>query len=62
MFARLPGLGVEGRVKDAQIVCGTPRLFTERGQMAPLIAEFAQDLVLGACPPSLSLATASRSV
>ena len=41
----LPGLGVEGRVKDAQIVCGTPRLFTERGQMAPLVAEFAQDLV-----------------
>ena len=41
----LPGLGVEGRVKDAQIVCGTPRLFTERGHMAPLVAEFAQDLV-----------------
>jgi Cd2+/Zn2+-exporting ATPase len=41
----LPGLGVEGRVKDAQIVCGTPRLFIERGQMEPLVAEFAQDLV-----------------
>ena len=41
----LPGLGVEGRVKDVQIVCGTPRLFIERGQMAPLVAEFAQDLV-----------------
>jgi Zn2+/Cd2+-exporting ATPase len=41
----LPGLGVEGRVKDAQIVCGTPRLFIERRQMAPLVAEFAQELV-----------------
>ena len=28
----LPGLGVEGRVEDAQIVCGTPRLFIERGR------------------------------
>jgi len=41
----LPGLGVEGRVKDAQIVCGTPRLFSERSQLAPVIAGFAQDLV-----------------
>ncbi|MEO7158214.1 MAG: heavy metal translocating P-type ATPase [Vicinamibacterales bacterium] len=41
----LPGLGVEGRVKDVPVVCGTPRLFIERGQMAPQIAEFAHDLV-----------------
>jgi len=41
----LPGLGVEGRVKDTPVVCGTPRLFIERGQMSPPIAELAQDLV-----------------
>ena len=27
----LPGLGVEGSVGDATVVCGTPRLFAERG-------------------------------
>ena len=41
----LPGLGVEGRVQDAAIVCGTPRLFTERGAMTPAIATLAQTIV-----------------
>ncbi len=31
----LPGLGVEGRVDGAQVACGTPRLFGERGWMTP---------------------------
>ena len=41
----LPGLGVEGRVGNALIVCGTPRLFTERGAMTPAIAKLAQQVV-----------------
>ena len=31
----LPGLGVEGLVGGSAIVCGTPRLFSERGWMTP---------------------------
>ena len=31
----LPGLGVEGIVSDATVVCGTPRLFAERGWLTP---------------------------
>jgi len=38
----LPGLGVEGMVEGAAIVCGTPRLFAERGWMTPLLAETAR--------------------
>jgi len=41
----LPGLGVEGRVHDATIACGTPRLFTERGAMTPTITALAQEVV-----------------
>ena len=47
----LPGLGVEGRVRDAEIVCGTPRLFTERGAMTPAIANLAQTVVQGGMSP-----------
>lgn len=41
----LPGLGVEGRVLDAAIACGTPRLFAERGAMTPVIAGLVHEVV-----------------
>ncbi len=47
----LPGLGVEGRVQDVEIACGTPRLFTERGAMTPAIASLAQTVVQGGMSP-----------
>ena len=47
----LPGLGVEGRVGKAVVVCGTPRLFTERGAMTPAIAALAQDVVTAGLSP-----------
>src|SRR5262249_11203990 len=34
----LPGLGVEGRVNGELVVCGTPRLFNERGGMTPAVS------------------------
>ena len=37
----LPGLGVEGRVGEAAVVCGTPRLFADRGMLTPAIAALA---------------------
>jgi Cd2+/Zn2+-exporting ATPase len=47
----LPGLGVEGQVRGAAIVCGTPRLFTERGAMTPVIASLAQRIVKDGMSP-----------
>ncbi|HEX6164390.1 MAG TPA: heavy metal translocating P-type ATPase, partial [Vicinamibacterales bacterium] len=47
----LPGLGVEGRVGSAAIVCGTPRLFAERGAMTPAIAQLAQEIVVAGLSP-----------
>jgi Cd2+/Zn2+-exporting ATPase len=47
----LPGLGVEGRVNGAAIVCGTPRLFTERGAMTPEIAALAHRVVKDGMSP-----------
>jgi Cd2+/Zn2+-exporting ATPase len=47
----LPGLGVEGRVGDAVIVCGTPRLFTERGAMTAAIARLAHVVVENGLSP-----------
>ena len=47
----LPGLGVEGRVNDATIACGTPRLFTERGEMTAAIAALAHDVVTSGMSP-----------
>jgi len=41
----LPGLGVEGQVGGDVIVCGTPRLFAERGWMTPEAAALARDVV-----------------
>jgi Cd2+/Zn2+-exporting ATPase len=47
----LPGLGVEGRVRGAAIVCGTPRLFAERGMMPPAIGALAQRIVKDGMSP-----------
>jgi Cd2+/Zn2+-exporting ATPase len=41
----LPGLGVEGMVSDASVVCGTPRLFSARGALTPPIEAFSADVV-----------------
>ena len=40
----LPGLGVEGRIGDDEIVCGTPRLFASRGTLSGDAAAAAQEL------------------
>ena len=47
----LPGLGVEGQVGGAEIVCGTPRLFAERGVMTPAIAALAERVVKDGMSP-----------
>ena len=47
----LPGLGVEGHVGGAGIVCGTPRLFAERGVMTPAIAVLADRVVKDGMSP-----------
>jgi len=47
----LPGLGVEGRVQGASVVCGTPRLFAGRGEMTPLVAEATQQIVIEGMSP-----------
>jgi len=41
----LPGLGVEGRVNGTSIVCGTPRLMSERGVMTSEAEAVAMDIV-----------------
>ena len=40
----LPGLGVEGQIGDAPVVCGTPRLFASRGTLTADAAAAAQEL------------------
>jgi Cd2+/Zn2+-exporting ATPase len=40
----LPGLGVEGQVGGAPVVCGTPRLFASRGALSAGAAAAAQEL------------------
>jgi Zn2+/Cd2+-exporting ATPase len=47
----LPGLGVEGRVGEAAVICGTPRLFADRGMMTPAIAGLAQRIVTDGMSP-----------
>jgi len=47
----LPGLGVEGQVRGAGIVCGTPRLFAGRGLMTPVIAVLAARVVKDGMSP-----------
>ena len=40
----LPGLGVEGQIGGASVVCGTPRLFASRGTLTADAAAAAQEL------------------
>ena len=40
----LPGLGVEGHIGGAPVVCGTPRLFASRGTLSAEAAAVAQEL------------------
>lgn len=47
----LPGLGVEGRVEGRAIVCGTPRLLSERGAMTPDVEALAQAIVRDGMSP-----------
>jgi Cd2+/Zn2+-exporting ATPase len=41
----LPGLGVEGLVGSDRVVCGTPRLFSERHMLTPAVSAIAHDVV-----------------
>ncbi len=47
----LPGLGVEGQVGGASVVCGTPRLFASRGTLGEEAAAAAQDLAARGMSP-----------
>jgi Cd2+/Zn2+-exporting ATPase len=47
----LPGLGVEGDVGGAPVVCGTPRLFASRGTLSSCAAAAAQDLAARGMSP-----------
>jgi Zn2+/Cd2+-exporting ATPase len=47
----LPGLGVEGRVNGDVIVCGTPRLFTERGGMTAAVGALASEVAARGMSP-----------
>jgi len=49
----LPGLGVEGVVAGSAIVCGTPRLFEERGWLTPAVAETAAGVAASGLSPVL---------
>ena len=47
----LPGLGVEGQVGDDRVVCGTPRLFGERGWLTAEVAASAANIVARGMSP-----------
>lgn len=47
----LPGLGVEGRVNGDVIVCGTPRLFAERGGMTAAVGALASEVAAKGMSP-----------
>ena len=49
----LPGLGVEGVVDGAVIVCGTARLFTERGWMTPALEQSVAGIIARGLSPVL---------
>ncbi len=49
----LPGLGVEGNVSGSAIVCGTPRLFDERGWLSPILADTAEGVTAQGLSPVL---------
>ncbi len=47
----LPGLGVEGLVGGAAIVCGTPRLFSDRRLLTPRATSLANDVIARGMSP-----------
>lgn len=47
----LPGLGVEGRVGDHAVVCGTPRLLAERGAMTAEALAASEEIVRDGMSP-----------
>jgi Cd2+/Zn2+-exporting ATPase len=47
----LPGLGVEGRIGDAEVVCGTPRLFASRDLLTADAAAVAHDIAIRGMSP-----------
>ena len=49
----LPGMGVAGVVAGSTIVCGTPRLFDERGWMTPALVETAATVTARGLSPVL---------
>lgn len=49
----LPGLGVVGTVAGTVIVCGTPRLFAQRGSLTPLLADTAASVTTRGLSPVL---------
>lgn len=49
----LPGLGVEGRVGAAHVVCGTPRLFAERGELTSTASAVADEVSSSGITPIL---------
>lgn len=49
----LPGLGVEGVVAGATTVCGTPRLFEERGWLTPALSDAAGQVTAQGFSPVL---------
>ena len=49
----LPGLGVEGVVAGATIVCGTLRLFAERGWLTPALSDTAEQVTAQGLSPVL---------
>jgi Cd2+/Zn2+-exporting ATPase len=56
-----PGLGVSGVVGTDEVVCGTPRLFAERGCLTPELSQAAAGLVDAGFSPVL-IARGSRAV
>lgn len=47
----LPGLGVEGRVNGELVVCGTPRLFNDRGGMTAAVSAIAGEIAAAGMSP-----------
>ncbi|HQZ39145.1 MAG TPA: cation-translocating P-type ATPase [Vicinamibacterales bacterium] len=47
----LPGLGVEGMVDGAEVLCAAPRYFRDRQRLDPLIADRAARIVMAGMSP-----------
>jgi Cd2+/Zn2+-exporting ATPase len=56
-----PGLGVSGIVATDEVLCGTPRLFTERDRLTPELSQAAAELVAAGFSPVL-VARGTRAV